>query len=347
MSTRAPGRFPADIESVASRWILRRDAGMTADETAEFARWRTVDRRHADAVARKDEAWSALGRPLQSGQADVLLQRLRLRAVNRRRRVVAAAAGVAALLFAGLAWTSRETARLAPPVGRGVVLLPESRILPDGSVVELRFGAEVATDFGGPERRVTLVKGEAHFQVAKNKERPFVVTAGAVQIRAIGTAFAVELGRHQVEVLVTEGRVAVQTPSADPTAGTHSPASASSPSRTIATLDAGSGMVVDISGVAAAPAAAPIAMPASQVAQRLAWRVPRLEFSEVPLGDAAALMNRYNQVQFTIEDPAIARLLVSGLFRADNLDTFVRLLEGTCGVKAERSGDIIKLRKAE
>ncbi|MGH7956759.1 MAG: FecR family protein, partial [Opitutaceae bacterium] len=57
-------------------------------------------------------------------------------------------------------------------------------------------------------------------------------------------------------------------------------------------------------------------------------------------------MNRYNKVQFVIEDAALARLGISGLFRADNIDTFVRLLEGTCGIAAERSGDTILLKKA-
>jgi transmembrane sensor len=58
-------------------------------------------------------------------------------------------------------------------------------------------------------------------------------------------------------------------------------------------------------------------------------------------------MNRYNTVQFAIDDAALAGLRISGLFRADNIDTFVRLLEGTCGIESERSGATIVLKKAD
>ena len=51
--------------------------------------------------------------------------------------------------------------------------------------------------------------GEAYFTVAKNPGRPFVVAAGGVGVRAVGTAFNVRLDSDAVEVLVTEGRVQV------------------------------------------------------------------------------------------------------------------------------------------
>jgi transmembrane sensor len=60
---------------------------------------------------------------------------------------------------------------------------------------------------------VVLERGEAHFQVAKNPARPFVVVARGVEIRAVGTAFSVGLESTRVEVLVTEGQVAVETAS--------------------------------------------------------------------------------------------------------------------------------------
>ena len=60
--------------------------------------------------------------------------------------------------------------------------------------------------------------------------------------------------------------------------------------------------------------------------------MPRLEFSELPLAEAVQLMNRHNRVRFTIPDPDVSRLRISGPFRADNIETFVRLLEGTCGI---------------
>ena len=54
-----------------------------------------------------------------------------------------------------------------------------------------------------------LVRGEAHFVVAADASRPFVVSAGAVSVRAVGTEFVVRYSAREIGVLVTEGRVAV------------------------------------------------------------------------------------------------------------------------------------------
>lgn len=360
MRQHVPRSSLTDIETLASNWILRRDAGLTAEEEAEFQRWKAEDPRHADAVARKDTAWAALDRPRHSGQAGWLLQRLEARAAKRRhRRVAIAAAGVAILITVGAFLRVQPVSPAVFPDAQGIVVLPEMQTLPDGSVVELRPGAEVGIDFHGQLRGVHLKKGEAYFRVAKDQDRPFVVAAGNVEFRAIGTAFSVELGREEVDVLVTEGRVAVEK--SEPAAPTPEPArtdvaSAARPQtsrpvsaadagrvQTIATIDAGSRLVV---GLRQAAAPVPTAVSEDAMARRLAWRAPKLEFSELPLGEAVALLNRYNKVQFMIEDATLARLRVSGFFRADNTDTFVRLLEGTCGIKAERSDATIVLRKA-
>jgi len=64
------------------------------------------------------------------------------------------------------------------------------------------------------------------------------------------------------------------------------------------------------------------------------------------LAEVVALLNRHNQVQLIIEDPAIARVALSGLFRADDTDAFVRILETGFNVKAERRGQTISLRRS-
>src|SRR5204863_5888557 len=87
---------------------------------------------------------------------------------------------------------------------------------PDGSVVELNRGAVVSAHFTASERRMRLVSGEANFKVAKDPQRPFVVEARGVAVRAVGTAFNVRIDAVSVEVLVTEGVVNVAQPPAPP-----------------------------------------------------------------------------------------------------------------------------------
>jgi transmembrane sensor len=86
----------------------------------------------------------------------------------------------------------------------------ESHALPDGSLVELKEGSRIAVDFSAEQRQVRLV-GEAHFQVARDAARPFVVNAQGVMVRAVGTAFSVRVDSDEVQVLVTHGSVHVLT----------------------------------------------------------------------------------------------------------------------------------------
>jgi transmembrane sensor len=190
---------------------------------------------------------------------------------------------------------------------------------------------------------VVLEQGEAHFEVAKNHERAFVVSAGGIEVRAVGTAFSVDHSQAQVEVVVTHGRVAVEKDTG--AAKSASVASADLNSiAPIATLDAGHSVVVDL---APQPAVAPqvASLSPAELMERVAWRLPRLEFTDTSMAEAVKLFNRNNRIQLQIFGQELARLRVSGVFRSDNTDGFVHLLETSFGVRATRSADAIVLVK--
>jgi transmembrane sensor len=274
----------------------------------------------------------------QDGVAEYVLREMRIRVRRRRSRrlgaAAAAAVAVAAAAFiAGKArWHSRvpETSAAAS----AIVSIPARRFLPDGSVIELREGAAVSVAFSASVRRVVLSRGEALFHVAKDARRPFVVQAGGVQVRAIGTAFAVDLGGHAVDVLVTEGRVAVDRSS---DAELAAPALAAD-SRTLALVDAGHELVVG-AAADARDAARVSAVGASDLSARLAWRIPRLEFSGTPLSQVIAAVNRYSPIKLTLADPSLGGVQLSGVMRADHINTLIELLEEVHGIRAERRGE--------
>jgi transmembrane sensor len=222
------------------------------------------------------------------------------------------------------------------PAGKNVPVIAasagyESRALDDGTVVELNGGAQIDVQFTAAERRVRLVRGEAHFQVAKNPLRPFLVEAGGVTVRAVGTAFNVLLGSQAVDVLVTEGRVRVDPPAAAAAA------------RVAPDVSAGQRVVVSLSG-----GAAPVVSTVSEeeIARRLAWQPRLLDFSATPLAEVAAEFNRRNRTQLVLADPALRAMPIVASFRSDNLDGFVRMLEISAGVSVERTGDTVVLRRA-
>ena len=60
--------------------------------------------------------------------------------------------------------------------------------------------------FTGKERKVEM-EGEVYFEVAKNKEKPFIVTVNGVDIRVLGTSFNVSAYQEEVVTTLVEGKV--------------------------------------------------------------------------------------------------------------------------------------------
>ncbi len=84
-------------------------------------------------------------------------------------------------------------------------------VLSDGTEVYLNAGSRLTypTRFVRKERIVTL-EGEAYFKVAKDKERPFIVQAGNVRTRVLGTEFNISsYSASDVHVTLIEGGVQV------------------------------------------------------------------------------------------------------------------------------------------
>lgn len=261
---------------------------------------------------------------------------------RRRRRRLAAACGSAVVLCAAGVWLSAERPSLlrfrAP--ASAIVDMPQRQTLPDGSVVELRDDSQVSVAFSPAIRRVALLKGEAHFKVAKNKARPFAVVIDNVEVRAVGTAFAVQRSEGSVEVLVTEGRVTLgKLPTDSQNPEEPAPQTIAGP-RTIATLDAGNRAVISMGdSTGPSPDFTIQTVSASEISQRLAWRIPMLEFTQTPLSDVVNMINEHSQERLVLADRSLENVRISGILRANHIETLLHLLNTEDGISAERRSD--------
>jgi transmembrane sensor len=347
-----------DIETVAADWITRCDAGLTSAEQQVFQDWLAGDPRHAEAYDRLYQAWSVFDRVQERGSISAVLDGLAARAKARHTRRLRVVATAAVLLLGGLVYSRWPAAPSVAATAPVLAISPQPnpvRRLPDGSVVELNAGAEIAVHYEATARRVTLVKGEAFFRVAKDASRPFYVEANGVVVRAVGTAFSVQMQKSAVEIFVKEG--AVDVGRTVPPVATRDPAAVR--------VNAGKRFVALTKLVmpkrpAAAPAApaasAPVsttvvAMPEPQAVseeemeRRLAWRDTLLEFNGTTLAEAAEQLNQRNLTRILIEDEAVGRQRVTGYFRADNPEGFVRMVKNTFTLRAEvREDHTIVLR---
>jgi transmembrane sensor len=283
------------IDDEAAAWVARRASGrMDDDAEARFAAWHEADARHQGAFLRAEATWLALG------QAQGLSLATRTRKPGMTRRLLltgAAAASISALVGVGL-W--RAQTRLSTKRG-------ELRNVPlqDRSLATINTDSQIAVAMTSRARHVELVKGEAWFQVAKNPEAPFVVAAGDVRVRAVGTAFSVRRHDHGADVLVTEGVVETWRASA-PDQRTQ--------------LNAGDSAFVPFAGAAMVK----VAYQPAEVTRKLAWREREIILRQETLSDAAAEFNRYNDVQIVIADPALGQERLVGGFRTDQPDSFAR-----------------------
>jgi transmembrane sensor len=343
-----PSTVPESIAREAAEWVLRSDRGLTAAEQDDFSHWLAADPRHGAQLARHRRHWQRLDQLAQwlpehstRPNPDLLAPPLRRRLVRfvPVSLVMAAAAALAVVFF----WQAPRPGPATPPptVAETAPAANTTRLLEDGSVVELNRGAELTVLFTPGERRVKLERGEAHFAVTKNAERPFIVTAHGVDVRAVGTAFNVRLDTASVEVLVTEGKVRL----ADSAVAAVPAAPAPVENVLIPLLEARQRAVVSISSRHHAAQVATLTL--GEIDRVLAWQHRMLDFSSRPLAEIVGEFNRRNVRQIIVTDGALAAETFSGVFRSDNIDSFLSFLEKGCGATVERRGDTeIYVRKA-
>ena len=309
----------------AADWLVRRDRGLTAAEQDEFLQWLAIDPRHGEWFALHRSVvgeFSALAqwRPEHSEEPNPDLLAPPRRGIHWLVPTLLAAA--AAVALAAVWWRSTPAPASVAAIASSEL---KRRILEDGSSVEPNHGAVVTTEFTPMERRATLVRGEALFTVAKESSRPFIVRAGGVDVRAVGTVFSVRLDATAVEVLVTEGRVAVDQSTASGSNGASRPPSA----------EVSSGHRATVSLMSTEPPQV-VAVSSQAIAHLLNWQPTLLDFSSAPLSAAVAEFNRRNRVQFILADAELAAMPVVASIRSDNVEGFAKFLAAAPGVQIER-----------
>lgn len=307
-----------DIEAEAARWVWRLDRDGRAPELeAQLEAWLAGDARRRGAFLKAESVWTLLDRARETGSRPVARP---ARPVSRRALLAGAGGAIAAAM-----------------VGAGVLILREERFstglgevrrvpLGDGSAVAINTASAVEVAFRRTQRTVRLREGEAWFQVAHDVQRPFVVEAGSVRVRAVGTAFSVRRRANGADVLVTEGVVEVWAEGA---------------TRPPARLKAGQGAFVDATAVVRPALAGPEA-----VDRKLEWRYGKIDLAGETLGEAVADFNRYNDRKLVITDPGIASERLYGAFNTGGPDAFAAAVGASLGVEVEvRNSEIILGRR--
>jgi transmembrane sensor len=243
---------------------------------------------------------------------------------SRVRGLVAAAALV--FVAIGALWVTRDGERFGLPRTYSTVHGEQSsRVLPDGSILNLNTDSQVTVRFSRRERLVELERGQAFFQVRHDGARAFRVSAANAQIVDVGTQFDVYRRPNTVLVSVLEGTAAVYAgpPYASPPPGA---------------LRVTAGHQVEVGGQVGSPR--PVDAGAAG-----AWLRKQIAFSNEPLGAVADEFNRYGRIAIEIDDKTLRSLPITGVFDAYDTDSFVAFLATLKDVVVQKTATRIRVFK--
>lgn len=305
----------------ASAWLTRlQGSARTPAAEQAFKAWLAEDQAHARAFARVTHTWDII-----PGAASYGNRAINPKAPRRRgQQLFAAAASIALLIMVAGVYVLRD------PVYRTAIGEQKAITLDDGSRITLNTNTQLVVSYSKTERHIRLERGEAMFEVAKNPKRPFIVAAGGEQVRALGTTFLVRNDADQLAVLLIEGRVEVSE-----STSSHSDES----SKKAVTLAPGERLAMS------APGAKPV-LDHPNVDEATAWRQGEVIFDNTTLADAATELNRYGSTRLRLDDPALARLRVSGVFATRDPVEFANAVAKLHDLNVIPTADGVVLREA-
>lgn len=305
-----------ETKAEAAAWIVRlhADDRSEADENA-FRAWLVTKPENARAFEAVATLWDT---------ADGLRAELGTRrraGVRLRRRTVLAGVGALTAAGAGLAvWDVAYAGVYETDVGE-----QKHVTLSDGTQVFLDTDTRIRERYTSSVRDVELDRGRADFRVKPDPRRPFVVEAAGHRIVADRTTLDVRRDGSRVSVVLLQGRATVL-------------ANAQTPTRRLV-LSRGERAIV-AQNVA-------IHVDRPNLAPLTAWQTGQAIFESDTLAAAAAEMNRYSSVRLVVDDPFVAQLRLSGVYRVGDNEAFAHSVAQLLPVSVEHFPDHIALVRDE
>ncbi len=324
------------ISDQAVAWFARlRSEDVSEQEVAEFNRWLELNPDHQREFNKLDSLWIS-GKDLQHApqltKSRQIIAQLkddakRTRAASRVSRTprawLAAAIVVVAVAAGWWQWFGQQpveqTERFFTRLGELKTIA-----LDDGTTVTLNTRTALDVTFLPQRREVHLLRGQASFDVAYDRDKPFVVTVGNSQVKVLGTVFDIYKQRDKSTVTLLEGVVEIAKK-------TSAPDSAQAVQQRVQ-LKAGQQVDVLASGE-------PLQVKAVELHQASAWHEGKMSFNDTPLSAVIDEANRYSELKLQLADKSISDLPITGIFSAGQSENLAGALKSLHGLGVEKLGD--------
>jgi len=335
------------IQEQACLWISRMDRGLSPNEQKELVIWCNQNVSHHSTLLEMASYWDDVS---VLNELSGLFPLEKVKKPNNKFVAIALAASVALVsLFSTNALIKQsflpffpsiheqnltQTQLLKTPVGE-----QNSFTMSDGTHIQLNTNSIVEIAYTPEFRQLTLVQGEARFDVAKDKSRPFMVTSGEKSFTALGTIFNVQKSDDQdMELMVTEGRVLITKANEglDVIKNTLLTANEKTKQSDLPGILVVSGEKAVIAEHIAAPVEK---VSLDQVQRDLAWQQGMLIFDGESLSKALLEVSRYTSSRFKILDPKMENMKVSGYFKANDVDGLLASLNSNFNINYSKSAN--------
>lgn len=351
------------LESEAWDWIIRLDADepLSAREKSKLTDWLARSPAHIEQLRSLNEFWAnaVLVELMPHHNASAVKREKPKTSFSFMRPVYAfslalmlSIAGMAVWLQTPLNDKSTVAASRVTHTYQTMVGEQKTIDLADGSTVLLNADSQLVVSLSKATRDIWLQKGEAHFDVAKDKARPFNVYATNGRVQAVGTAFSVDVADESLEVLVTEGRIKlgfIEPEVANAELGTVfmdgsvANQAYSQKLEDVAYMSAGEYINVDsIADMATARVDVTRQLrhlSPSEISAKEAWKSGEIMFNGESLKEVVKQLKRYNTTDIVITDPSIAELTIGGRFKWNHLDSLMQNLELNFNLEVRKTDD--------
>ncbi|WP_394225007.1 FecR family protein [Pseudoalteromonas spongiae] len=194
---------------------------------------------------------------------------------------------------------------------------PRTITLNDSSVIDLAPSSELLVQYQVDKRVIHLIKGEAVFNVASDKNRPFTVTDGNREATAVGTVFNVKLGLRDLVVSVLEGKVRVNNQSHN------------------ALLNAGQYAAIDATNNnALSVKQQPLKMHTAD------WQNQQAQFIDARLADIIFDLTRYSPLTIYLANDSISDLRFTGTVHFDKVEQWLQSVALLYDLEVQKNGDV-------
>ncbi|WP_019603536.1 FecR family protein [Teredinibacter turnerae] len=193
--------------------------------------------------------------------------------------------------------------------------------LSDGSELKLDRGSKIRAHYSTNERNIELIEGEAHFEVAKDPARRFIVDIDNSKVIAIGTAFNVNSWSGGFSVDVTEGVVEIS----------------SALEKQHYRVTAGEGFSY--------LGADKINRWTFDVDEYKDWRQGVIDAKSMSFAEVVSKLTRYSDVPIKIIDPPIKDYIVVGIYDIYSVDETLKILSEILDLDVKRTDSVIMVAR--